>query len=114
MLAEAVSLGEVSRYNYNHIMENVEAVKNRLLPSRGSPTYSNRWCSRLKVSKPEETYSEYCVRDSECIVIVGDRDVESELRSLKPRCSWEQHNLCLPIETVKHATTPGRLQSLRH
>ncbi|WP_048815906.1 hypothetical protein [Desulfurococcus amylolyticus] len=35
-----------------------------LLSSRGSPTYSNRWCSGLNVSKPEETYSEYCGRDS--------------------------------------------------
>ncbi len=36
-MAEAVSLGEVSRCNYNHIMENVEAVKNWLLSSRGFP-----------------------------------------------------------------------------
>ncbi|WP_052307225.1 phosphoadenosine phosphosulfate reductase family protein [Thermogladius calderae] len=50
----------------------------------GLPEHSNRWCSRLKVSKLEEAYGEVCSGGARCLVLVGDRDVESESRSSKP------------------------------
>ncbi|WP_440059357.1 phosphoadenosine phosphosulfate reductase domain-containing protein [Thermogladius sp. 4427co] len=81
----------LNRYFIRQVSEElgIEPVVKRLdlkplLLSKGFPTHHDRWCSRLKVSKLEETYTEYCGKGSECVVIVGDRDVESESRSLKP------------------------------
>ncbi|MET1124950.1 MAG: phosphoadenosine phosphosulfate reductase family protein [Archaeoglobaceae archaeon] len=46
----------------------------------GLPSHERRWCTGLKLKLFEEIYEEF----GECLVVVGDRDVESESRSSRP------------------------------
>ncbi len=53
------------------------------IPSRGLPMANDRWCTELKVEALERKYRELC-GDRDCLVLVGDRDVESSARSKRP------------------------------
>ncbi len=53
------------------------------LGEKGFPTTNNRWCTALKISALEKKYADLC-RGSRCLIVVGDRDVESEARSRRP------------------------------
>ncbi len=78
-----VLVGEVSeKLGVGVVVKRLELKPH--LPLKGFPTHEDRWCSRLKVSAIEEAYREVCPRDAQCLVLVGDRDVESESRSQKP------------------------------
>ncbi len=48
------------------------------------PSHDYRWCTGLKVDALENTYRELCSRGEKCLIISGDRDVESEKRSGRP------------------------------
>ncbi len=50
---------------------------------KGLPTHDYRWCTGLKIEALTKIYREECI-DSKCLIISGDRDVESETRSLRP------------------------------
>ena len=51
----------------------------KYLSQKGFPTPNNRWCTALKITALENVYGELC-RDARCLIVVGDRDVESEAR----------------------------------
>ncbi len=53
------------------------------IPGNGLPSHSNRWCTALKVEALENAYRRIC-GDKKCLILVGDRDVESEARSRRP------------------------------
>ncbi len=55
----------------------------KYLSSRGLPSHSNRWCTGLKIKALEEFYNEVC-GNAKCLIVGGDRDVESERRSGRP------------------------------
>ncbi|MCD6488822.1 MAG: phosphoadenosine phosphosulfate reductase family protein [Desulfurococcales archaeon] len=65
----------------NLIIKSIDLKK--FIPTKGLPSISNRWCTRLKIKALEDIYKELCSRN-ECLIIVGDRDVESEARSRRP------------------------------
>lgn len=74
---------EVSRYygvdirvEYAPVKENVE--------KHGLPTKTNRWCTLLKTSAFNRVVNEYLERGYKVLVLVGDRDAESEKRARKP------------------------------
>ncbi len=50
----------------------------------GLPRHDYRWCTGLKVEALENTYMKICGRGEKCLIISGDRDVESEKRSSRP------------------------------
>ncbi len=54
------------------------------LSTRGLPSKNNRWCTLLKTRAFKEKLREITRRDEKILVIVGDRDTESETRSRKP------------------------------
>lgn len=49
---------------------------------KGLPTHDYRWCTGLKIEALKRIYREECA-NSKCLIISGDRDVESETRSLR-------------------------------
>ncbi len=51
---------------------------------KGLPSKDNRWCTLLKTRAFKEKLREITGRDEKILVIVGDRDTESETRSRKP------------------------------
>ncbi|NPA97957.1 MAG: phosphoadenosine phosphosulfate reductase family protein [Crenarchaeota archaeon] len=57
----------------------VRVELHKYLSQKGFPTPNNRWCTALKIAALENMYGELC-RDTECLIVVGDRDVESEAR----------------------------------
>ena len=64
----------------------------------GFPTHDNRWCTKLKIvalyKKLEELKSE-----GRLLIIVGDRDAESELRS--KRAPFRKHNEYFQVAPLK-------------
>lgn len=55
------------------------------LPSRGLPTHgAGRWCTGLKLNALRSALHELAQTASEPVVVVGDRDAESESRSRRP------------------------------
>ncbi len=54
------------------------------LSIRGLPSKDNRWCTLLKTRAFKEKLRKITRRDEKILVIVGDRDIESETRSRKP------------------------------
>lgn len=49
---------------------------------RGFPKYKDRWCTKLKVDALHEKIRE--VAEDKTLIVVGDRDAESALRSERP------------------------------
>jgi len=49
---------------------------------RGFPSHKDRWCTKLKIKALHEKIAE--VAEGEILIVVGDRDAESELRSKRP------------------------------
>lgn len=68
----------------------------RELRIRGLPTLNNRWCTRLKI---EALYNRIKKISDNPIVIVGDRDVESRPRSLRPPV--RRHRFVLQLAPMK-------------
>ena len=54
------------------------------LPEKGLPGKINRWCTLLKTKAFKDKLREITDRNEKILVIVGDRDTESEARSRKP------------------------------
>lgn len=54
------------------------------ITSRGLPTKTNRWCTLLKTVAFKKKLKEITEKYRKVLVIVGDRDVESEARARKP------------------------------
>ncbi len=54
------------------------------IASRGLPTKTNRWCTLLKTAAFKKKLKEITEKYRKVLVIVGDRDVESEARARKP------------------------------
>ncbi|RLE76886.1 MAG: phosphoadenosine phosphosulfate reductase [Thermoprotei archaeon] len=53
------------------------------LRARGLPTHDNRWCTKLKIAALYAKVRELAP-EGRVVVVVGDRDAESELRSRRP------------------------------
>ncbi|RLE80629.1 MAG: hypothetical protein DRJ52_05955 [Thermoprotei archaeon] len=63
-------------------LEVAEAHVDSALEEKGLPTNENRWCTRMKI---EALYRK--IREASrgrTLIVVGDRDAESELRSKRP------------------------------
>jgi len=83
----------------------VKANIDRELERRGYlPTQDDRWCMLLKVKSIEEYIFEN-FRDEKVLLVVGDRDVESETRERKPYISVKEN-------VVK--VTPIRMWATHH
>ncbi len=54
------------------------------LIGKGLPGKTNRWCTLLKTKAFKDKLREITDRDEKILVLVGDRDTESEARSRKP------------------------------
>ncbi len=68
------------------------------LIEKGFPTTNNRWCTALKISALEKKYADLC-RGSGCLIVVGDRDVESETRSRRsPVIVTEKYTRIAPLK----------------
>ena len=84
-------------YDFRETREYIEEVAARLgvevvpvpvslrqhIPLKGLPSSDNRWCTALKVEALEKAYRRIC-GEKRCLVLVGDRDVESGARSRRP------------------------------
>jgi len=95
---------------FNETREYIDEISSRLginveveyapidkeLKVRGLPTLDNRWCTRLKI---EALYNRIKKISDNPIVIVGDRDVESRLRSLRPPV--RRHEFVLQLAPMK-------------
>lgn len=54
------------------------------IASKGLPTKTNRWCTLLKTAAFKKKLKEITEKYRKVLVIIGDRDVESEARARKP------------------------------
>ncbi|HEC96446.1 MAG TPA: phosphoadenosine phosphosulfate reductase [Euryarchaeota archaeon] len=62
----------------------VRADVDILINHRGLPTKKNRWCTLRKTKAFKKKLEEYKRKYDKILVIVGDRDAESEARARKP------------------------------
>ena len=58
-------------------------VREALKAGRGLPTHGDRWCTAMKVEAAER-YVAQLSRDGRVLVVVGDREAESEARLRRP------------------------------
>ncbi len=75
-------------------IKNLVVVRNSLkkyLPVHGYPTHDNRWCTGVKIESLKKVYGELCGKGS-CLIVSGDRDVESEKRSNRSPVQVESIN----------------------
>ena len=69
---------------YGISIDTVYAPVKDYIARYGLPTRKNRWCTLLKVGAFKKKLREYRDKYRRILVIVGDRDAESEKRSRKP------------------------------
>lgn len=83
----------------------------RYVRSVGLPSHDNRWCTRLKI---EALYSKVReVAEGRTLIVVGDRDAESELRSKRgPVREHEEFTQAAPLKNWSAAQ--AQLYILRH
>lgn len=63
-------------------LEVAEANIDRALEEKGLPTNENRWCTKMKIKALYKKIRE--ISRGKTLIVVGDRDAESELRSKRP------------------------------
>ncbi len=59
-------------------------VDKEILKRRELPTHDNRWCTIMKVNSIEKTIKDLITDPEATILVLGDRDSESEPRSRRP------------------------------
>jgi len=74
-------------------------VLEELVKGRELPTHENRWCTKLKIKALYEAFNTISKDKSDILVIVGDRDAESELRSKRP--PFREHEGYFQIAPIK-------------
>ncbi len=74
---------QVSEY-YGVEIYSVYAPVKEYISRRGLPSRSNRWCTILKTRAFKKKLAEITTNYKKTLVLVGDRDVESEARARKP------------------------------
>lgn len=73
-------------------------IDRELLRGAPMPTHDNRWCTRLKIETVSITLSR--LREGRTLIVLGDRDAESEKRSRRPPIRVEDKEL-VTITPVK-------------
>ncbi len=76
-------ISRIAEY-YGISIDTIYAPVKDNIPRYGLPTRKNRWCTLLKVAAFRKKLEEYRGKYRKILVIVGDRDTESEKRSRKP------------------------------
>ena len=66
------------------IVTTYAGIDREILRRRQLPTHSNRWCTIMKVNSIEKTIGELVSDPETTILVLGDRDSESEPRSRRP------------------------------
>ncbi len=65
-------------------IEKVYVPVKELIESKGLPSRTNRWCTLLKTRGFKKVLEKYREKYDKILVLVGDRDSESEARARKP------------------------------
>lgn len=83
----------------------------RHVEERGLPSHEDRWCTKLKIRALYEKIRE--IAEGKTLVVVGDRDAESELRS--KRGPVREHEGLVQVAPIKNwSTAHAQLYVLEH
>ena len=90
---------EIAKKLSVELIEVKARIIEELVEGKKLPTHENRWCTKLKIKALYEAFNTISSDKSDILVIVGDRDAESELRSKRP--PFREHEGYYQIAPIK-------------